>query len=90
MAIRQVTQLNAGKKTAGIDGQKALTFRERFELLEMLKERSFNWTHQGLREIPIPKKNGKTRILKVATLKDRVVQMMTEDGTRTNMGKRFS
>ncbi|MDD1444459.1 reverse transcriptase N-terminal domain-containing protein, partial [Dolichospermum sp. ST_sed3] len=32
LAIRQVSQLNAGKKTAGIDGKKSLTFKERFEL----------------------------------------------------------
>lgn len=28
LAIRQVTQLNAGKKTAGIDGKKSLNFEE--------------------------------------------------------------
>jgi len=32
LAIRQVTQLNAGKKTAGIDGKASLSFRERWEL----------------------------------------------------------
>ena len=32
LAIRQVTQLNAGKKTAGIDGKKSLSFEERFTL----------------------------------------------------------
>ncbi|NEO64294.1 MAG: RNA-dependent DNA polymerase, partial [Moorea sp. SIO4G2] len=30
LAIRQVTQLNQGKKTAGIDGKIALTYKERF------------------------------------------------------------
>jgi RNA-directed DNA polymerase len=28
LAIRQVTQLNAGKKTAGIDGKKSLTLQD--------------------------------------------------------------
>lgn len=28
LAIRQVTQLNAGKKTAGIDGKKSLSFQQ--------------------------------------------------------------
>ncbi len=36
LAIRQVTQLNTGKKTAGIDGKKSLTFKERFQLEETL------------------------------------------------------
>ena len=60
LAIRQVTQLNAGKKTAGIDGKKSLTFEERFQLENVLKKQVKNWKHQGLREIPIPKKGGKS------------------------------
>src|SRR4028118_1748098 len=32
LAIRQVTQLNAGKKTAGVDGKASLTFEERLIL----------------------------------------------------------
>ena len=38
LAIRQVTQLNRGKKTAGIDGKTALTFKERFQLETILKK----------------------------------------------------
>lgn len=69
LAIRQVTQLNAGRKTAGLDGKKSLTFKERFELLELLKAKSNNWKHQKLRAIPIPKKDGKTtRLLKIPTV----------------------
>ncbi|MBW4505508.1 MAG: reverse transcriptase N-terminal domain-containing protein [Scytonematopsis contorta HA4267-MV1] len=68
LAIRQVTQLNAGKKTAGIDGKKSLDFSERFELETILKNLSGNWKHQGLREIPIPKKDGTTRMLKIPTV----------------------
>jgi len=55
LAIRQVTQLNTGKKTAGIDGKKSLTFKERFQLEETLKRNTKTWKHRGLREIPIPK-----------------------------------
>ena len=76
LAIRQVTQLNSGKKTAGIDGVKSLNFKERFELEELLKENSNNWKHQGLRSIPIPKKDGSTRNLKIPTIKDRAWQCL--------------
>jgi len=78
LAIRQVTQLNAGKKTAGIDGKKAMTFKERFELLEKLNKEAMVWKHKKLREIPIPKKNGKTRILKVPTIADRAWQCLVK------------
>ena len=78
LAIRQVTQLNNGKKTAGIDGKTALTFKERFELESLLKANALNWKHQGLREIPIPKKDGSTRMLKVPTISDRAWQCLTK------------
>jgi RNA-directed DNA polymerase len=68
LAIRQVTQLNAGKKTAGIDGKASLNHKERFELEKLLAKDAMVWKHKGLREIPIPKKNGKTRLLKVPTV----------------------
>jgi retron-type reverse transcriptase len=38
IAIRQVTQLNAGKRTAGVDGKKSLNHKERFELNENIKD----------------------------------------------------
>jgi group II intron reverse transcriptase/maturase len=78
LAIRQVTQLNAGKKTAGSDGKTALTFEQRFELSEKLRTEANNWKHQELREIPIPKKDGKTRILKVPTMGDRAWQCLVK------------
>lgn len=78
LAIRQVTQLNAGHKTAGIDGKASLTFFERQNLNKWLKNHYNNWQHQGLREIPIPKKDGKTRILKVPTIADRAWQCLVK------------
>ena len=76
LAIRQVTQMNAGKKTAGIDGKKSLSFKERFTLERLLAQDANKWKHLGLTEIPIPKKNGKTRILKVPTIVDRAWQCL--------------
>ena len=78
LAIRQVTQLNTGKKTAGIDGIKSLTFNERFQLEKTLKQNTKTWKHQGLREIPIPKKDGSKRILKVPTIADRAWQCLVK------------
>ncbi|MDZ8066713.1 MAG: reverse transcriptase domain-containing protein [Nostoc sp. DedQUE08] len=78
LAIRLVSQLNTGKKTAGIDGKKSLSFEERFNLEELLKMNSGNWKHQGLREIPIPKKDGTTRMLKIPTIADRAWQCLAK------------
>ena len=78
LAIRQVTQLNAGNKTAGIDGKASLTFEERFTLASELSQHHTNWKHEGLREIPIPKKDGTTRMLKVPTIADRAWQCIAK------------
>ena len=58
LAIRQVTQLNAGKRTAGVDGKSSLNFKERLEMKELLDQDTNQWKPQKLREIPIPKKTG--------------------------------
>ncbi len=79
LAIGQVSQLNAGKKTTGIDGKKSLTFEERFELEELLPKASSNdWKHQKLRSIPIPKKDEGTRMLKIPTIVDRAWQCLAK------------
>jgi RNA-directed DNA polymerase len=78
LAIRQVTQLNAGKKTAGIDGKASLNFEERLALSDLLGQNYSNWKHSGLREIPIPKKDGTTRMLKVPTIADRAWQCLAK------------
>jgi RNA-directed DNA polymerase len=78
LAIRQVTQLNQGKKTPGIDGKTALKFHERFELETILGSKAQDWKHQKLREIPIPKKDGTTRMLKVPTISDRAWQCLAK------------
>jgi group II intron reverse transcriptase/maturase len=78
LAVRQVTQLNAGKKTAGVDGKASLSFEERFALSDELRQPISTWKHKPLREIPIPKKDGKTRILKVPTISDRAWQCLVK------------
>ena len=41
-----------GKKTPGVDGKASLTFKERFDLDNLLKTQAHTWTHSKLREIP--------------------------------------
>ena len=78
LAIRQVTQLNAGKKTAGVDGKAFLTIEERFGLSNLLKKTVNQWKPSKLRHIPIPKKDGTKRLLKVPTIADRAWQCLVK------------
>jgi hypothetical protein len=45
---------------------------------ETLNKNTKTWQHQGLREIPIPKKNGSKRLLKVPTIADRAWQCLVK------------
>jgi RNA-directed DNA polymerase len=78
LAIRQVTQLNDGKKTAGIDGQKSLTMKQRIELEKELKKYGKKWRHKSLRQINIPKPDGTLRTLKIPTIRDRAWQCLVK------------
>ena len=78
LAIRQVTQLNAGKKTAGVDGKASLSSEERLALSGILKQNVNTWKSNKLRVIPIPKKDGTMRMLKVPTIVDRAWQCLVK------------
>jgi group II intron reverse transcriptase/maturase len=73
LAVKQVTQLNAGKKTAGVDGVKSLTPKERLQLVADLDSMR-NWKHRKLRRVFIPKPNGKH----IPTVRDRAMQCLVK------------
>jgi group II intron reverse transcriptase/maturase len=78
LAIRQVTQLNSGKKTAGIDGKASLTVKQRFLLEQELFREGAKWQHMGVREVQIPKPDGNLRTLKIPTIRDRAWQCLVK------------
>jgi group II intron reverse transcriptase/maturase len=75
LAVRQVTQLNTGRKTAGVDGRSSLSHKERLQLAEELKLIK-GWQHQPIRRVFIPKPNGELRPLGIPTLRDRAMQCL--------------
>jgi RNA-directed DNA polymerase len=76
LAVRQITQLNEGKRTAGVDGKSFLNEKERMELAKELKDNWGNWKPNKLKKFLIPNKNGKSKTLKVPTLRDRAWQCL--------------
>lgn len=76
LAIRQVTQLNTGKTTAGVDGKSALNTSERLALYESLMKNWKDWKHQPLRRVHIPKPDGTKRGLGIPTISDRAYQCL--------------
>ncbi len=73
LSVRQVTQVNDGRATPGVDGRVATTAKERWRLLNDLRQARPH-RPQPMRRVYIPKSNGKLRGLGIATIEDRVRQ----------------
>lgn len=73
LAIRRVTQLNRGKKTAGIDGIENLNEKERVWLVDNLKITN---KARPARRVMIPKSKNEFRPLGISTMYDRALQAL--------------
>jgi RNA-directed DNA polymerase len=90
LSVRRVTQLNAGRATAGVDGEVVLQDRERAELAAWLQHGATSWTPLPVKRVFIPKPGStKRRGLGVPVITDRCLQAQARAALEPEWEARF-
>lgn len=89
VSVKRVTQQSKGRKTAGIDRERALTPQARARMAVDIDQQTQPWRAKPVKRIYIPKSNGKQRPLGIPVMRDRVVQARVKNALEPEWEARF-
>src|SRR5664279_1806470 len=91
VSVRRVTELNAGRKTAGVDGKVVLLPEAKTELVDWVQHNTEPWQAQPVKRVYIPKRGntGKRRPLGIPVIVDRCLQARVVNALEPEWEARF-
>jgi RNA-directed DNA polymerase len=91
VSVRQVTQRNAGRRTAGIDGEVALTPQARADVAVRVHQSRSSWKPRAVRRAYIPKASNRAKLrpLGIPVITDRCHQARVRNALEPEWEARF-
>jgi RNA-directed DNA polymerase len=91
LSVRQVTQRNAGRKTAGIDGEVALTSQARADVAVRVHSTVATWQPPAVKRVYIPKASNRAKLrpLGIPVIMDRCHQARVRNALEPEWEARF-
>jgi len=89
LSVRRVTELNAGRKTAGVDGSVVVTAQGKAFLADSVQRHDASWKPKPVKQVYIAKANGNRRPLGIPVIVDRVKQAQVVNALEPEWEARF-